>query len=112
LSLGGQEAIIVYSSNRDLDILPANSGKGAAVTYLARQWNIAPHFTFVAGDSGNDASMFQREYRGIVVGNATAELISIASPTIYHATLRHAAGVLEGIRHWQCEQNVAQIANM
>jgi sucrose-6F-phosphate phosphohydrolase len=112
LALGGQQAMVVYSSNRDLDILPAESGKGAAVTYLARQWNIAPHLTFVAGDTGNDANMFQMEYRGIVVGNATPELISIASPTIYHATQRHAAGVLEGIRHWQCEQSVVQIANM
>jgi mannosylfructose-6-phosphate phosphatase len=97
----GQSATLVYSSNRDLDVLPADAHKGAAAAYLARTWNIDPRRVIVAGDSGNDAAMFRMGFRGVVVGNAQPELRSIAAPSIYHAQQSYAAGVLEGIRHWQ-----------
>jgi sucrose-6F-phosphate phosphohydrolase len=101
LEHGRQQTSIIYSSNRDLDILPAESNKGAAAIYLARYWKISPEKTLIAGDSGNDAEMFRSGFRGIVVGNAAPELKSLDSPTIYSAEGHYAAGVLEGIRHWQ-----------
>jgi hydroxymethylpyrimidine pyrophosphatase-like HAD family hydrolase len=97
----GQSATLIYSSNRDLDVLPADAHKGAAAAFLARTWKIDPRRVIVAGDSGNDASMFLMGYRGIIVGNAQPELRAVAAPFLYHAQLPYAAGVLEGIRHWQ-----------
>jgi hydroxymethylpyrimidine pyrophosphatase-like HAD family hydrolase len=97
----GQSATLVYSSNRDLDVLPADVHKGAAAAFLARTWNIDPRRIIVAGDSGNDATMFQMGFRGVVVANAQPELRALVGRYIYHAEQAYAAGVLEGVRHWQ-----------
>jgi sucrose-6F-phosphate phosphohydrolase len=96
----GQQAQLVYSSQRDLDILPAAAGKGAAARFLARQWGMPAERVLVSGDSGNDASMFAQGFRGIVVANAHAELKELCNPHVYHATRAHAAGVQEGLEHW------------
>jgi sucrose-6F-phosphate phosphohydrolase len=100
----GVRPSMVYSSKRDLDLLPAGSNKGAAALYLARRWGIGPDRTLVAGDSGNDADMFHVGFRGIVVGNAEPELKTLASPTNYLAEGCYAAGVLEGISYWQADR--------
>jgi sucrose-6F-phosphate phosphohydrolase len=97
----GLSASIVYSSQRDLDLLPLGSNKGAAALYLSRRWKVDPDRTLGAGDSGNDADMFHVGFRGIVVGNAAPDLKALASPTNYLAENNYAAGVLEGIRYWQ-----------
>jgi len=96
----GQEVSLVYSSNRDLDILPAATNKGTAATFLARHWGIDRERVIVAGDSGNDLEMFRTGFRGIVVGNAQPELLSLRDPKVYHAEAHFAAGVLEGLQHW------------
>jgi sucrose-6F-phosphate phosphohydrolase len=100
LARAGQSARIVYSSQRDLDILPAGVDKGMAAVRLCREWSIDPAHVAVAGDSGNDLAMFRREFRGIVVGNAQPELRALAGPNVFQATASFAAGVLEGLRHW------------
>ncbi len=96
----GQEVNIVYSSNRDLDILPAATNKGTAATFLVQHWGMERRLVIVAGDSGNDLEMFQSGFRGIVVGNAQPELLRLRDPNVYHAKAHHAAGVLEGLQHW------------
>jgi sucrose-6F-phosphate phosphohydrolase len=96
----GQEACIVYSSRRDVDVLPAATNKGTAATFLARHWGLGREQVIVAGDSGNDLEMFRTGFRGIVVGNAQVELLSLHDPKVYHAQRHFAAGVLEGLRHW------------
>jgi sucrose-6F-phosphate phosphohydrolase len=104
MASGGQRVSVIYSSGRDLDVLPVKSNKGAAALHLARHWKIAPGRTLVAGDSGNDADMFLADFRGIVVGNATPELKSLNVPMVYIAENCYAAGVLEGIRYWQTDR--------
>ncbi len=104
MAIGGQNISIVYSSNRNLDVLPRECNKGTAGVYLARHWKINPDRTFVAGDSGNDAAMFCVGFRGIVVGNADRALKSLESPAVYLAKDCYAAGVLEGIRYWQSQR--------
>lgn len=99
----GQKASVVYSSDRDLDILPARTHKGAAAGFLAQHWMIDRRCVIVAGDSGNDATMFHEGFRGIVVGNAKPELRALAGPRIYHAADSYAAGVVEGLDHWLTE---------
>jgi mannosylfructose-6-phosphate phosphatase len=100
LARAGQSARIVYSSQRDLDILPAGVDKGAAALRLCRQWSVDVSEAAVAGDSGNDLAMFRGEFRGIVVGNAQPELRALVGPHVYQARASYAAGVLEGLHHW------------
>jgi sucrose-6F-phosphate phosphohydrolase len=104
LASAGQDVKIVYSSQRDLDILPAETSKGAAAAFLAERWRIGHERVIVAGDSGNDLDMFQQGFRGIVVRNAQAELMSLSSPNVYHARGCYAVGVIEGLQYWlaQC----------
>jgi sucrose-6F-phosphate phosphohydrolase len=96
----GWAADVVYSSNRDLDVLPAGTNKGTAAARLAQYWNIESASVIVAGDSGNDVAMFGQGFRGIVVANAHEELKSLKHPSVYHAQGECAAGVLEGMRYW------------
>ena len=100
LASAGQDVAVIYSSNRDLDILPADANKGAAAAFLAERWRIEANRVIVAGDSGNDLEMFGRGFRGIVVGNAQPELKSLDDPAVYHATGHYATGVIEGLQYW------------
>jgi sucrose-6F-phosphate phosphohydrolase len=100
LAASGHAVEVVYSSHRDLDILPAGVDKGSAAVFLASRLGLRPEQVLVAGDTGNDASMFRHGFRGIVVGNAHAELKSLSSPDVYQSERAYAAGVLDGMRYW------------
>ncbi len=103
LQQAGQKVRVVYSSARDLDILPAGIDKGAALTWLCQQLGIGLDEVVVAGDTGNDSSMFALDgVRGIVVGNALPELrtLALAQTNIHLASQPMADGVIEGFRHW------------
>lgn len=91
---------IIYSSNRDLDVVPMGMNKGRAALLLAEQWGLPPERVYVAGDSANDQSLFEQGFRGIVVANAHASLKALVGDGIYHAQGAYAAGVLEGVKHW------------
>jgi hydroxymethylpyrimidine pyrophosphatase-like HAD family hydrolase len=91
---------LVYSSNRDLDVLPPGVNKGSATAFLASHWSFAPNRVFVSGDTGNDLAMFRQGFRGIVVANAHCELKRLNSPLVYQAKQPYAAGVLEGLSYW------------
>lgn len=101
LANAGQAASIVYSSNRDLDVLPAGIHKGAAAAFVARRWRVDSRKVIVAGDSGNDLAMFREGFRGIVVANAHEELITLDDANVYQAKAKFASGVVEGLRHWR-----------
>lgn len=99
----GHDVRIVYSSARDLDILPRGVDKGAALAWLCKRLNIALEEVIVAGDTGNDLGLFELpDVRGIVVGNALAELKAITAETSRFYAARHsmADGVLEGLQHF------------
>ena len=96
----GLSVEVIYSSNRDLDILPGGVNKGSASKHLAAHWDIPPNHVAVAGDTGNDESMFLQGFRGIVVGNAQEELKTLDSPDVYHAPRAFADGVVDGLTHW------------
>jgi sucrose-6-phosphatase len=95
-------AQIVYSSGRDLDILPANANKGKALEWLCGRLGISLEDTLVAGDTGNDTSMFLVPgVRGILVENAQPELLEVLVQTpAYGAMQIFAAGVIEGLVHY------------
>ncbi|NTJ41429.1 HAD-IIB family hydrolase [Agrobacterium larrymoorei] len=103
LSDEGIDARIVYSSNRDLDILPRAADKGAALTWLCDHLQLGLDEAVVAGDTGNDKAMFELpDVRGIVVSNALEELQALGRnrTNIYAALEAEADGVISGLKHW------------
>lgn len=102
LDVAGLDVNVVYSSNRDLDVLPKYANKGNALTWLIKRLKIKPGEVIVAGDTGNDSAMFRkRGIRGIVVGNAQPELHELTvGLDVYRAEDVCADGVLEGLLHF------------
>jgi sucrose-6F-phosphate phosphohydrolase len=95
-------ARVIYSSDRDLDVLPALAGKGHALQWLCQHLGITGKQVIVAGDSENDLAMFKvPDVRGILVGNARAGLIqAVTGCTTYQAQQHMVNGVIEGLRHY------------
>ncbi|MET3598861.1 HAD-IIB family hydrolase [Martelella mangrovi] len=94
---------LVYSSDRDLDILPQAADKGACLSWLCEKLGIAHDDVVVAGDTGNDAAMFEVPgVRGIIPANGFEELRKLAdgNDRIYQANGEIADGVIEGLRHF------------
>lgn len=98
----GLRATIIYSSARDLDILPEETSKGHALCWLCGHLGLTLGEVLVAGDSGNDSSMFLLPgVRGIVVANAQPELrAAVANLIVYRATRAFADGVLQGLAYF------------
>jgi sucrose-6F-phosphate phosphohydrolase len=102
LAESGLKVTVIYSSARDLDVLPANTSKGDALQRLAERIGLPLKQVLVAGDTGNDSSMFLLpDVKGIVVENAQPELHEavVHLPT-YSATRAFSDGVLQGLEHF------------
>ncbi len=102
LSEAGLKVKVVYSSGRDLDVLPYNATKGGALRWLCARLQIPLEQVLVAGDTDNDASMFRLPgVRGIIVENALPELYetTVDVPT-YSSRQILADGVLDGLCHF------------
>lgn len=98
----GLEVKLVYSSARDLDVLPRHATKGGALAWLCTRLGVPLDTVLVAGDTGNDASMFRLPgVRGIIVENALPELFeaTVDVPTFSPRSIL-ADGVLEGLCHY------------
>lgn len=92
----------IYSSSRDLDILPGDADKGSAARWLAEKWSFPLAHVMAAGNSDNDRAMMGGDMKGIIVANAHDELKQLASREgCYLASRGHGYGVIEGIRHWR-----------
>ncbi|MBP6865353.1 MAG: HAD-IIB family hydrolase [Candidatus Didemnitutus sp.] len=102
LDEAGVAAKVVYSSSRDLDVLPRNATKGGALKWLCAQLGVPLTEVLVAGDTGNDASMFRLPgVRGIVVENAFPELYEATLElTTFNSRRILADGVLDGLCHY------------
>lgn len=102
LAAAGLDAVLVYSSNIDLDVLPRGATKGAALHWLCARRGVPLEHVLVAGDSGNDISMFTLpQVRGIIVSNALPELRDRArGPGAFRSPRPAAAGVLDGLAHF------------
>ena len=102
----GLDVQLIYSGGLDLDILPRRANKGQAMAFLREHLGMSPDRTVACGDSGNDLFMFcDRPERGIIVGNAMPELLTWhranPSPSRYLAQAHCAAGILEGLKHFE-----------
>jgi sucrose-6F-phosphate phosphohydrolase len=93
---------VIYSSQRDLDILPREATKGAALQRLCGKLSIPLEAVLVAGDTGNDSSMFRLPgVRGVIVDNAQPELFeATVDLPIYTARQVLADGLLDGLKHF------------
>ena len=92
----------IHSGASDFDVIPPNAGKAAAMFRVAACLEVADDRVIVAGDSGNDLVMFEHASRGVVVGNARAELREqVDRERAYLADAAQAGGILEALRHWQ-----------
>jgi sucrose-6-phosphatase len=97
----GFEVKLVYSGDLYLDIIPERAGSGPAIKFLVDSMVINPNQVFVCGSSGNDISLFQYGFRGIVVANASHELKDAVELRAYFSHKEYAAGLLEGLEHYR-----------
>lgn len=91
---------LVYSSRRDLDIIPSAAGKGLAVRRVAETLGLTLDGVVACGDSGNDLEMLQLAGYPVLVGNAQPELVRQAPTSAYHAHAPCAEGILEALVHF------------
>lgn len=91
---------VVYSNDKDLDVLPAWAGKGIAARRIARRFAVRATDVVVSGDSGNDVDLYRHGFRGVMVGNAEPSLAARSDLDAYRSPYPHADGILDGIRHW------------
>ena len=89
---------VIYSCARYLDLLPEKAGKGFAVEYLRRLWEIPCSNVLACGDSGNDLDMLlDQRFSGVAVGNADAQLDCLAgAENLYRSDFTFAEGLLDG----------------
>jgi sucrose-phosphate synthase len=92
---------LIYSGSKFLDVMPLRASKGNAIRYLGYKWGFSLKNIIASGDSGNDADMFRRPLKGIIVANKSKELYDIPSDRyVYHAEKEAAEGILEGLEHY------------
>ena len=102
LKEAGLDVHVIYSSLRDLDVLPSRANKGNALAWLCQRLGLALEQVCVAGDTANDSAMFLLPgVHGIVVENAQPELFEavVKLPTFVTRKVM-ADGVLEGLQHF------------
>jgi len=91
---------LVYSSGRDLDILPKGVNKGTAAVFIADRLGYPPNRVMVSGNSGNDLRLFEHGFLGILVANAHRDLKEGVGEDVYQSSKKMADGVRDGITHW------------
>ena len=93
---------VIYSANRFLDILPRGVNKGSTLTLLVNHLGQDRSDVLVAGDTLNDLSLFQTEFKGVAVGNSEPELLEAVAgfSSTYIASDTGAGGILEALSHF------------
>ncbi|MEM6553422.1 MAG: HAD-IIB family hydrolase [Planctomycetota bacterium] len=100
LASAGMDCDVIYSSNRDLDVLPAGVSKASATVHVAEALGFGLEKLITSGDSGNDTAMLTCGGRAVVVANHQPELAGLNGERVYRAAGRCADGVIEGLGHW------------
>ncbi|MFS0690626.1 HAD-IIB family hydrolase [Sporosarcina sp. 179-K 8C2 HS] len=95
----------IFSSNRDIDVLPFGAGKGNALEYALEQYAMDGVKLLIAGDSGNDQDMLSLGYPSVIVGNAQPELLKMEPcENLFRANENCAGGIHEAWVHFYGEQ--------
>jgi HAD superfamily hydrolase (TIGR01484 family) len=104
---------IVVSHGMFIDVIPTALGKGNAVRFLKDYLEIAGDAVVVAGDSGNDMSMFATPFNAIVPANSFTELkTQAAKPWHYHSPHEAGEGVLDGLCYFGFIQREHEAAGL
>lgn len=100
LQEGGLHVRFAYDDDETLDVMPEGICEGSAAAYLAHRWDFDDDQVLVSGASVADLDLFRRRFRGIVPANAHGRLRRLPSTRIHQSRLACAAGVLDGIGHF------------
>ncbi|HEX9728855.1 MAG TPA: HAD family hydrolase [Gemmatimonadales bacterium] len=97
--LVGLDVTVVASAGTYVDVLPGGVDKGSTLDRLLAWLGIDREVVVVAGDTLNDAALFELGVKGIVVGNAEPALRERVGGAahVYCAEGHGAAGVQEGL---------------
>lgn len=96
----GLPSRIIESGESNFDVIPLGAGKRPAAEFVASRLSTSPDRVATAGDSLNDLDLLSFGH-GIVVGNASRDLLTRAATLGLSPTAAHRArGVLEGLRHF------------
>jgi sucrose-6F-phosphate phosphohydrolase len=102
LTKAGLDVHLVYSSGVDLDVLPKAATKAGGLQWLCKRLKVALKSVLVAGDTGNDSSMFLLPgVHGIIPENGLPELLeaTVHLPVLTARGIM-ADGVLNGLREY------------
>ena len=75
---GVRNARITTSWDRAVDIIPADSGKGAAAAGILRHFHLSREEAMAFGDGDNDLELLQTAGLGVAMGNASPRLQAVA----------------------------------
>ena len=104
LQRAGLAVQVIFSSGKDLDLLPPQSNKGNATRYLQKTLDMEPTQTLVCGDSGNDISLFETDSNGVIVSNCQPELANWyqqnGTERHFLAPVGYAAAIQAAIAHF------------
>lgn len=99
LAAEGLRVRMVYSSRRDLDLVPAAASKGSAVRHVARLLGIPSARILACGDSGNDRELLTMGTPAAMVANAQQELADLPRD-VYRCATPYASGILEALGYF------------
>jgi sucrose-phosphate synthase len=95
----------IFSSNRDIDVLPLGAGKGNALEYALDRYALEGVQMLIAGDSGNDREMLSLGHPSVIVGNAQPELLEMEPhENLFRANENCAGGIHEAWLHFYGDQ--------
>lgn len=83
---GTENVKIAISWDRAVDVIPADSGKGAAIAQILAHFGLDASQALAFGDSYNDLDMLQAVGTGVAMGNAAQALKDIAGDVCGHVS--------------------------
>lgn len=93
---------LLYSAGLYLDVLPAGVNKGSSLRALVAHLGLDVNNVLTAGDTLNDLSMLQGDFKGVVVGNAESGLLAATrnAARVLQARRDGCGGILEAMAHF------------
>ena len=93
---------VLFSASKYLDILPRGVNKGSTLARLVDHLEADPDSVLVAGDTLNDLSMYQQNFKGVCVGASETGLLEETEfqARVFHAQATGCGGILEAFEHF------------
>ncbi|WP_336516629.1 glucosylglycerol-phosphate synthase [Pollutibacter soli] len=94
---------VIYSAGRFLDFVSKGVNKGATLLNLTKLLSYTSDQVLVAGDTMNDLSLYKHGFKGVVVGNAEADLVrsTRSIKDIFYAGANGAGGIQQSLQHFK-----------